>query len=237
MEGLTQALLGKWLWRFSLDWESLWTKIIHGKFGELEEGWTTWGVTDSFGMSIWKNIRRGWENFSLRLTIQIRNGRHTRFWWDRWAGEFKLKDVFPLLFRIAPFKNVAVADLWDGGGGRGGHWEVHFRRSFWDYETKEMTQFLELIYPLKVQEGEDTLFWKYYRRGNFNVKFIESNLAFLAKEIWGSQAPLRTWFFAWEVVWGKVLTIDMLIEAGMTHWIDVVFVKIMKNQLITSKLL
>lgn len=80
-----------------------------------------------------------------------------------------------------------------------------------------MTQFLELIYPLKVQEGEDTLFWKYYRRGNFNVKFIESNLAFLAKEIWGSQAPLRTCFFAWQVVLREDLNSKSINEEGMTY--------------------
>ena len=60
-----------------------------------------------------------------------------------------------------------------------------------------MTQFLELVYPLKVQEGGDTLLWKDDRRENFNIKSYyrslstENNLVFLAKEIWGSRAPLR----------------------------------------------
>ena len=37
LEVFNQALLGKWLWRFPLERESFWRKVIVGKFGE-EEG-------------------------------------------------------------------------------------------------------------------------------------------------------------------------------------------------------
>ena len=52
-----------------------------------------------------------------------------------------------------------------------------------------MTLFLELIYPLKMWEGEDTLLWKDDRRRKFSVKLYynslraENNLVFPAKEI------------------------------------------------------
>ena len=46
----------------------------------MEEGWTTRGVKDSFGMSLWKDIRKGWEEFNVRISIRIGNGRYTRFW-------------------------------------------------------------------------------------------------------------------------------------------------------------
>lgn len=36
LEGLNQALLGKWLWRFSIERECLWGKVIFGKFWEVE---------------------------------------------------------------------------------------------------------------------------------------------------------------------------------------------------------
>ena len=71
--------------------------------------------------------------------------------WDIWVGDSKLKDLFPLLFRIATHNSDAVADLWgrQGGGGRG--WEVHFRRSFQDWKLEEVTRFLEHISTIKVQ--------------------------------------------------------------------------------------
>ena len=82
----------------------------------------------------------------------------------------------------------------------------HFRRSFQDWELEEVTHFLEHISALKVQEGEDSLIWKNDGRRMFTVKSYykslrtENNLLFPAKEIWGSCAPLRTHFFAWEAV-------------------------------------
>ena len=48
MEGLNQALLGKWLWKFSLKRESFWRRVIRGKFGEVEGVWTTREERDSF---------------------------------------------------------------------------------------------------------------------------------------------------------------------------------------------
>ena len=57
-------------------------------------------------------------------------------------------------------------------------------------------------------------------KGKFSVKSyytslkVENNPLFLAKEVWGSCAPLRTRFFAWEAIWGKISTVDMLMRRG-----------------------
>ena len=83
-----------------------------------------------------------------------------------------------------------------------------------------MTCFLGFLDLLKVQEGEDTLCWKEDRRGLFSVKPYycslsgETNFVFPGKEVWRSCAPFRTCFFAWEVVWGKILTINTLMKRG-----------------------
>ena len=112
-----------------------------GKFGEGEGGWTTREVRESYGMSLWKDIRKGWEEFSIRTRIHIGNGRSTRFWWDIWVGDSKLKDMFPQLFRMATNNSAVVADLWGRQGGGGGGWEVHFRRPFHDWELEEVNLF------------------------------------------------------------------------------------------------
>ena len=107
-----------------------------------------------------------------------------------------------MLFKIATHNSTAVADLWGKQGGGGGCWEVHFRRSFQDWELEEVIRFMELISAVKVREGEDSLVWKTERKGKFNVKLYyrslraENSILFPAKEILGSYAPLRTRFFA-----------------------------------------
>ncbi|RVX07506.1 hypothetical protein CK203_025116 [Vitis vinifera] len=39
-------------------------------------GWTTREVRDSYGLSLWKDIRKGWEEFILGTSIRIGNGLH-----------------------------------------------------------------------------------------------------------------------------------------------------------------
>ncbi|RVX13715.1 Actin-related protein 5 [Vitis vinifera] len=220
LKDFNHALLGKWLWRFPIERESLWRKVIVGKFGEVQGGWTTREVRESYGTGLWKDIRKGWEEFFLRTRIHIGNGRRTRFWWDMWVGDSKLKDLFPLLFRIAANNSAIVADLWGRQEGGGGGWEVHFRRPFQDWELEEVNRFLSYISAVRVQEGEDFLVWKIERKGTFKVNSYYRSLKednsplFPVKEVWGSYAPLRTRFFAWEAVWGKISTIDMLMRRG-----------------------
>ena len=117
----------------------------------MERVWTTREVRDSYRLRLWKDIRKGWDKFTLRANIRIDNGRRIRFWWDSWVGKIKLKDVYPTFFRLSSHKNATVADLWGRGGGGGGCWEVSFRRSFQDWEQEEVSWFLEHISSSKVQ--------------------------------------------------------------------------------------
>ena len=48
------------------------------------------------------DIRKGWEEFILRTSIRIGNGRHMGFWWDNWVGDSKLKDIFLLYSGLQP---------------------------------------------------------------------------------------------------------------------------------------
>ena len=70
-------------------------------------------------MSLWKDIRKGWKEFIARTSIRIGNGHRTSFWWDMWVGAFKLKDVYPTIFRIASHKNATVAESWKREGDEG----------------------------------------------------------------------------------------------------------------------
>ncbi|RVX17821.1 Mitochondrial import inner membrane translocase subunit PAM16 like 2 [Vitis vinifera] len=175
LKDFNHALLGKWLWRFPIERESLWRRVIVGKFGEVQGGWTTREVRESYGTGLWKDIRKGWEEFFLRTRIHIGNGRRTRFWWDMWVGDSKLKDLFPLLFRIAANNSAIVADLWGRQEGGGGGWEVHFRRPFQDWELEEVNRFLGYISAVRVQEGEDFLVWKLREKERLRCNLCKEN--------------------------------------------------------------
>ena len=53
------ALLGKWLWRFGQERDALWRQVIEVKYGCDGGGWCSSSSSGPYGVSLWKNIRRG----------------------------------------------------------------------------------------------------------------------------------------------------------------------------------
>lgn len=97
-----------------------------------------------------------------------------KFWWD--GREICLKEAFPWLFSLAPHKNATVANMWKGRGGEG-QWLVHFRRPFQNWESDGVSQFLELIYMVKLSdEGENFFVQKEERKEVFSVKLFYSSM-------------------------------------------------------------
>uniref|UniRef100_A0A7N2MUR0 La-related protein 6B n=1 Tax=Quercus lobata TaxID=97700 RepID=A0A7N2MUR0_QUELO len=58
------ALLAKWLWRYGLENDALWRRVIGAKYGNEWGGWCKKSVSGAYGVCLWKFIRSGWGNFS-----------------------------------------------------------------------------------------------------------------------------------------------------------------------------
>ncbi|XP_059285619.1 uncharacterized protein LOC132039092 [Lycium ferocissimum] len=71
-----QSLLQKWLWRFCKEDRSLWRKDIAQKYGLLNQ-WTTNEVNTTYGCSVWKTIRRMWNECRENLSIMVGDGTNT----------------------------------------------------------------------------------------------------------------------------------------------------------------
>ena len=85
--------------------------MVEAKYGSLWGGWCSKEVKGSYGLCLWKSIRKEWETFSNHLYMQVGDGVRIRFWQDRWRGEEPLKVTFPELFSIAREKDASIADL------------------------------------------------------------------------------------------------------------------------------
>ena len=72
----------------------------------------------SFGVGLWKAIRRGWDVIGDNLVYSVGNGTRVRFWKDKWCG--------PSLFAISLAKEAWVEDVWSHAGG--GVWAPRFSR-------------------------------------------------------------------------------------------------------------
>jgi hypothetical protein len=84
--------------------------VIDATFESLKGGWCSKEVSGSFGVGVWKHIRREWEKFRNFVRFEVGNGSHISFWHDWWYGDRSLKQCFPTLFSIARNKDATVVD-------------------------------------------------------------------------------------------------------------------------------
>lgn len=73
-------------------------------------GWSSWwrDLVKSVGCS-----KRFWEE----LRRKVRNGESTLFWDDCWLVDgVKLRELFPMLYRLEAVKNCVIADRVCKGG-------------------------------------------------------------------------------------------------------------------------
>jgi hypothetical protein len=211
-----QTLLGKWMWSFSQERDALWRSVIEVKYGSVRGGWSSLSVTGSYGVSVWKFIRRGWDNVAKYLRFEVGEGSHIRFWHDLWCGNRHLKLCYPALYFIARFPDAWVVDNLSVVGGVE-HWNVLFTRYAQDWEVEMVISFYEQLYSIRIRYGEvDRVVWNLSKKRNFAVMTFYKTLVchevayFPWKGIWGVKALKRVAFFVWTAVLGNILTHDNL---------------------------
>jgi hypothetical protein len=69
-----QALLGKWLWRFANEGEAWWRKFVEMKYDIMRGDWCSKEVGGSYGVGVWKCIRRAWDIFKQHVRFEVGNG-------------------------------------------------------------------------------------------------------------------------------------------------------------------
>ncbi|KAG2411395.1 hypothetical protein I3760_Q000600 [Carya illinoinensis] len=74
-----RALLGKWMWRFAKEHDSLWKLVVEKKYGGLWGEWCTREVRGAYGVGLWKHIRRGWRVFNRHVKLCMGTGSMIKF--------------------------------------------------------------------------------------------------------------------------------------------------------------
>ena len=118
-------MLGKWLWRYGLEIDALWRKVIEAKYGNVWGCWCAKKVTSAYGVSLWRFIRSGWLYFSKLLHYDVGDSTRVKFWKHVWCGDCTLKQDFPELYCLSKARYSSVAEVmcWFG---RRIHWNFQF---------------------------------------------------------------------------------------------------------------
>jgi hypothetical protein len=129
--------------------------VIEVKCESVRGGWCSLPVTRPYRVSVWKFIRRGWDNVAKYLGFEVGDGSHIRFWHDVWCGDRPLKLCYPALYTIARSPDAWVVDNLSVVGGVA-HWNVLFTHyaQDWEVEVEMVMSFYELLYSIRVQHGE-----------------------------------------------------------------------------------
>ncbi|KAL8523889.1 hypothetical protein ACS0TY_013738 [Phlomoides rotata] len=232
-----RALLGKWVWRVFAEENRLWVRILKSKYGSFDD-WDVQGRSRRVrtkGSSWWLDlceIYRGsieGEGLKEELVRIVGNGKNTFFWWDRWVGDRRLKDVFPRLFNCSLLKHAKISEVgsWVEGVWS---WDLKWRRGFSERNSNDVFELMMNIDRYKLsQEVEDVWRWKHAPNGIYSTKLAYKNLikesvgtgveaenkrkAF--KILWKWWAPKKSTIIVWKAFRERLATINNLRTRGM----------------------
>ncbi|KAJ0628987.1 putative RNA-directed DNA polymerase [Helianthus annuus] len=175
------AMLAKWWWRFKVEKDSLWRKVIW-TFHNKSRSWNYIPVKLSLP-GPWKQIRNisaDLENSNLSLRNQLKgamgNGTDILFWLDTWLGELPLAHEFPGLFSIESDKMCTVsARIINTTLGVSLSW-VWNRAPSSVEETAELQQLVQKLSGIKCVDKKDRWIWGLDPNGIFSVATIKHHV-------------------------------------------------------------
>ncbi|GJS39203.1 putative RNA-directed DNA polymerase [Tanacetum coccineum] len=224
------GLLGKWWWRFREDGEALWVRVIKSLYGESGGLYETCERVRVRILGTWGNIVRVGREidrtgvvFSSSFGRKLGNGDGIRFWKDKWAGDFKLCERFPRLFRFEGDEDVSVRNHgeWGSDGWRW-KWEwVGVPRGRSLGELEELSSVLRDLAP--VLGYVDSSRWFLASDEVFSVKHIRELIdekilrvvTYVEETSWCKFVPRKVNVFIWRLKCGRIPVRSILDHIGI----------------------
>nr|XP_029148271.1 uncharacterized protein LOC112742312 [Arachis hypogaea] len=166
------------------------------------------------------------------LSMEIGDGRGTRFWEDVWLRGGSLKDLFPRLFSVSNQRGSVIGDcgFWDGIEWR---WNFQWRRQLFQWELDLLNQLHETLRLVNlVYDKEDKVVWKFDKHGVFStnsfvqvmqVETLSEDIASYSftRTVWKGLVPPRVELFIWFALTGRINTKERLSRLRVVNQDDV----------------
>ncbi|XP_022020022.1 uncharacterized protein LOC110920094 [Helianthus annuus] len=220
------AMLSKWWWRFKVDQQSLWRKVVWS-IHAASRSWNYIPVKLSLA-GPWKQLGKIGEDLmkadiDVQKLIKVRPGVGSKvcFWTDWWTVDEPLCRKFPELFGLERKKQVTVEERY---GTTNGETYLTFdwtRQPSSDTETNELATLFGMIAGFNSLSGTDIWEWSLESSGIFSVRSIKRRLQVATFEDlgngfqWNKLVPIKVNFLAWRLSLNRLPTVDNLEARGL----------------------
>lgn len=171
-------------------------------------------------MSLEDGVGSSW--FYVRVEWKVSNGRHTRFWKDKWFGHQSLAWAFPRLYSISSQKEAKVRDVWSLVNSEL-TWNLTWRRLPFLWENNLIVNLLATLHSVILGEEEDKWLWLPEESGVYSVSSSYRALEELVVHealtedevhvftlLWNSPVPSKVVAFSWMALLDRIPTYSNL---------------------------
>ncbi|KAD4179295.1 hypothetical protein E3N88_27886 [Mikania micrantha] len=224
LSDINLCLLAKWWWRFKVEYNSLWGRVIASVHHVTIPGDLI--PSKPIISGVWNNIikidgllhRRGL-NLKVMFKGVVGDGRSLKFWSDLWIGEIPLCFKFKKLFKLERNKLCSIHERMSiASTGQELKWE--WSRVPNEEQQKEELEALEaLLSDLKLSTNKDRWVWLGSNDMVFSVKSLkqrltnETNGSFVLK--WCKWVPAKANIVAWRAEMNRLPTRLVLRRRGV----------------------
>lgn len=107
---------------------------------EMDGNWTTTMVTSTYGVSLWRAIRKLWQKLRENCGIKAENDMKISSWEDKWPERGTLRALFSDIYIINQQERVTVAEVWSNQV-----WNLSFRRLLSDVEIQRLADCFKIL--------------------------------------------------------------------------------------------
>lgn len=223
------SLLAKWWWKYRVESDKLWHKILSSKYGD----WEALSISPSTS-PIMSSILSVLNNQSLKIckkedfVWKPGNGRKIKFWFDTWTGNSALKSRFPRLFELSRDKDISLYDMNIKGKSFQFVSTLFWRRTLREWEREEAIILQTLIFNFIPTNKPDIALWtinqgQYKASEGYKILSADNHVGNNMLWIWKCKIPPSVKIFLWKISLKILPTKIFLISRSMNldpvcHW-------------------
>jgi len=154
------CLLSKWLYKL-VNEDGVWQDLLRKKYLKNKTiGKVHWKPRDSH---FWSGLMKAKDRFLDLFIFNIHNGSQTRFWEDKWLGNFTLKEQYPSSYNITRKKHISVANAFASTP-----FNISFRRSLVGEKLLKWNELVAKIAFVQLDDQQDSIKWGLTRHRIFH---------------------------------------------------------------------